>query len=89
MENPNNNISHLTSVSYLTSERLLNVRMNNITPDKLTINQIIPTIREMYFNGARDIDNKWREAIKIYANKHNIKFAPGMINELFNILNNI
>ena len=83
MENSNNHSS------YLTSDKLLNKRMNNITPDKLTISQIIPTIKEMYFNGVRDIDDKWRDALRIYANRHNIPFAPGMINELFNIINTL
>lgn len=75
--------------SYLTSEKLLDIWMNNITPENLSIAQIVPTIKRMYFNGANDMDNKWRKAIKIYADKHNIKFAPGMINELLNILGSI
>lgn len=60
-----------------------------ITPDKLTISQIIPTIENIYDRGADDMDRKWRNALRIYAAKHNIPFAPGMINELFNILNQL
>lgn len=75
--------------SYLDMKDELKIRMNNITPENLTIDQIIPTIKEMYLTGANDMDSKWRTAVKIYAKKHNIKFAPGMINELFNIINNL
>ena len=42
----------------------------------------------MYDKGADDMDKKYRNALRIYAAKHNIPFAPGMINEIFNILNN-
>lgn len=74
--------------SYLSMEKELEIQMNSITPDNLTLNQIIPTIKEMYLNGANDMDTKWRRAIEVYANRHNIPFAPGMLNEMFNILNN-
>lgn len=73
--------------SYLSMEEELKIQMNNITPDNLTLQQIIPTIKQMYLNGANDMDSKWRHAIEVYANRHNISFAPGMINEMFNILN--
>ncbi len=79
----NNNKSYL----FLDKER--NIRINSIKSENLTISQIIPTIERMYINGANDMDNRWRKAIKIYAEKHNIPFAPGMINEIFNILNSI
>lgn len=73
--------------SYLSMNEELKTQMNNITPNNLTISQIIPTIERMYLNGANDMDNKWRNAIRIYAERHDIKFAPGMMNEMLNILN--
>jgi len=73
--------------SYLSMEKELKIQMNNITPDNLTLNQIIPTIKQMYLDGANDMDSKWRHAIEVYAKRHDIPFAPGMINEMFNILN--
>lgn len=74
--------------SYLSMEKELEIQMNSITPNNLSLGQVIPTIKQMYLNGANDMDSKWRDAIKIYAERHDIKFAPGMINEMFNILNN-
>lgn len=74
--------------SYLSMEKELEIQMNNITPNNLSLGQVIPTIKQMYLNGANDMDSKWRNAIKIYVERHDIKFAPGMINEMFNILNN-
>jgi len=76
-------------MSYLLMKSELEIQMNHITPDNLTLSQIIPTIKQKYLNGANDMDSKWRKAIEIYAKRHNIPFAPGMINELFNILNNM
>jgi hypothetical protein len=73
--------------SYLSMEKELEIQMNNITPNNLSLGQVIPTIKQMYLNGANDMDSKWRNAIETYAKRHNIKFAPGMINEIFNILN--
>lgn len=73
--------------SYLSMEKELKIQMNSITPNNLTVSQIIPTIERMYLNGANDMDHKWRNAIRIYAERHDIKFAPGMMNEMLNILN--
>ena len=75
--------------SYLDMDKELAARINCITPNNLTISQTIYTIKQMYLNGANDMDNKWRKALKIYADEHNTKFAPGILNELINILNNI
>lgn len=63
--------------------------LSEITPDKLALSQIIPTIENMYDRGADDMDKKYRIALRIYATKHDIIFAPGMINEILNILNRI
>lgn len=63
--------------------------LSEITPDKLTISQIIPTIENMYNKGADDMYEKYHIALRIYAAKHNIPFNPGMINEIVNTLNSI
>lgn len=75
--------------SYLDMEEELKLKMPNIVNEFLTIDMIIPKMKKLYLEGAKDMDSKWRKAIKIYADEHNIKFAPGIINELLNILNNI
>ena len=75
--------------SYLDMDKELAARINCITVCNLNNNQIIYTIKQMYLNGANDMDSKWRKALKIFAKKYKMKYTPGILNELINILNNI
>lgn len=72
--------------SYLDMENELKTQMNNITPENLSIAQVIPTIQRMYLNGANDMDNKWRDAIRIYCNENGLD-AKNLFLPLLNILN--
>lgn len=57
-------------MSYIQMNNEVSSYMNSITADKLTINMIIPTIKNSYLKGAEDMDDKWRNAIIKYKENH-------------------
>jgi len=75
-----------TKKSYIEMESEVKARMNNITPENLSLDQIIPTIKRMYLNGANDMDTKWRESFKTYCEEEGIEFKGAWF-KLLNILN--
>lgn len=73
-------------MSYLEMKDECKKAFDRLSPVDLSIYKLADTIRDMYINGARDMDDKWRQALVTYCNNHNISHRD-IFFEMINILN--
>jgi len=69
-------MKHLTKEQYIAS----------LTPDKLTLNELLNTIGQAYLDGIEEADKKYREAIAVAIKKVGISVSP-FFNIVLNELN--
>ena len=80
-------VARIFIMSYLEMKKESNIRFDSLSAEDLSIKNIMNTMKNMYLNGANDMDIKWRYALEQYSKKHNIQYKD-IFCEILNILNN-